>query len=220
MLEGTELHSAYVPMGMEMNGNTQSLNDLAYLNELAEMQAPVRRSGGGGQQKNTSTPVVVKEQRKAPLDILPENHTINEQLMSASQTPPAPVSMQQQQAVPHTFNASAFNKTFDMQQEAMRRRMMQQPQQHMAAPQQMPQYVPYHEESYWDKLSQRKKDIWKFLQSGFIILFAISMHFLIDFLLKYYLQNNDVSFERELLLRILYPIAVVFIAWNIIAHLR
>ena len=96
----------------------------------------------------------------------------------------------------------------------------QYPQQHMTAPQQVPQYVPYHEESYWDKLSQRKKDVWKFLQSGFIILFAISVHFLIDFLLKYYLQNNDVSFERELLLRILYPIVVVFIAWNIIAHLR
>ena len=69
--------------------------------------------------------------------------------------------------------------------------------------------------SYWDKLMNKKKDIVKFLQSALIIVFALSVHFLISHYFHQYLSSNDVSFERELILRLLYPIGIVFVAWNI-----
>jgi len=69
--------------------------------------------------------------------------------------------------------------------------------------------------SYWDKLMAKKKDIIKFLQSALIIVFALSVHFLISHYFQQYISSNDVSFERELILRLLYPIGIVFIAWNV-----
>jgi hypothetical protein len=69
--------------------------------------------------------------------------------------------------------------------------------------------------SYWDKLMSKKKDLIKFFQSALIILFAISIHFLIQHYFQQYISSNDVSFERELILRLLYPIGVAFVAWNV-----
>lgn len=130
-----------------------------------------------------------------------------------------------QQYMPAHFDSNAFNRQFEMSQKKMQ-------QQNAVAPLQVHQYpnnvytqqqhatMVVAEDGYWEKLSIKKKDIWKFMQSGFIILFAISIHYFIDFILKHYLSNHDISFERELFIRILYPVAVLFLAWNIIAHLR
>lgn len=74
--------------------------------------------------------------------------------------------------------------------------------------------------SYFDKLAAKKKDVYKFLHSAFIIVFALAVHFLIHHYFKHYLDNNEVSFERELLLRILYPIGILFVAWNIMLLLK
>jgi len=69
--------------------------------------------------------------------------------------------------------------------------------------------------SYWDKLQAKKKELVKFLQSALIIVFALSVHFLIHHYFTQYIASNDVSFERELILRVLYPVGVAFIAWNV-----
>lgn len=70
-------------------------------------------------------------------------------------------------------------------------------------------------QSYFDKLFSKKKELWKALQVTFIILLAISIHFVIDHYLKVYINNTDLSFERELFIRLLYPIAIIFILWNL-----
>jgi hypothetical protein len=70
-------------------------------------------------------------------------------------------------------------------------------------------------QSYIDKLYSKRKDLWKALQISFIILFAISLHFVIDHYLKLYINNTDLSFERELFIRLLYPIAILFLLWNL-----
>lgn len=69
--------------------------------------------------------------------------------------------------------------------------------------------------SYWDKLQSKKKELAKFFQSALIIIFALSVHFLIQHYFSQYLSSTDVSFERELVLRLLYPLGIAFIAWNI-----
>lgn len=70
-------------------------------------------------------------------------------------------------------------------------------------------------QSYVDKLYARRKELWKALQISFIVLLAISIHFVIDHYLKLYINNTDLSFERELFIRMLYPLAIVFILWNL-----
>lgn len=73
---------------------------------------------------------------------------------------------------------------------------------------------------YFDKLGSKKKDVLRIIQLSLVIVLALSLHFVIDHYLKTYIKNNDLSFERELVLRLLYPIAVVFIIWNMKAFVK
>jgi hypothetical protein len=70
-------------------------------------------------------------------------------------------------------------------------------------------------QSYIDKLFSKRKELWKAMQISFIILLAISIHFVIDHYLKLYINNTDLSFEREMFIRMLYPLAILFILWNL-----
>lgn len=71
------------------------------------------------------------------------------------------------------------------------------------------------EQGYFDKIFSKKKEFLKLIQWILIIVFAISLHFFIDHYIRHYLETKDLSFERELLLRALYPVGVLFILWNI-----
>jgi hypothetical protein len=73
---------------------------------------------------------------------------------------------------------------------------------------------------YFDKLGSKRKDVMRILQLSLVIVLALSLHFIIDHYLKNYIKNNDLSFERELIIRLLYPIAVVFIIWNMKAFIK
>jgi hypothetical protein len=70
-------------------------------------------------------------------------------------------------------------------------------------------------QSYIDKLYSKRKELWKAIQISFIIILALSLHFIIDHYLKLYITNTDLSFERELFIRLLYPISILFILWNL-----
>ena len=76
------------------------------------------------------------------------------------------------------------------------------------------------EPSYLEKMANKKKEVLKFLQSAMIIVFALALHVVIDFVLKHYLQMYDLSYEKELLIRVAYPLGILFIAWNIITYLK
>lgn len=74
--------------------------------------------------------------------------------------------------------------------------------------------------SYLDKLFSRKKDLLKITQLSLIVVLALSVHFLVDNYLKNYIKNNDFTFERELIIRLLYPLSVLFILWNLKTFVR
>lgn len=215
MLEGTDISSAYAPiMDNSFSSNSAPL-DMSYqdlVNQEIQQMVPPKKS----QQQIPQVKMPSSNQQRPPIDLLPANNPINQHLVQ-----PAVQQVAQPKPQLPSFDASSFNKQFDTNQEAMRRRMQQQMQQQQMQQMMMPAYAyPPHEDGYWDKMVNKKKDIWKFMQSGLIILFAISIHFLIDFLLKHYLETHEISFERELFIRMIYPIAVIFIAWNIIAHIK
>jgi hypothetical protein len=68
--------------------------------------------------------------------------------------------------------------------------------------------------SYLDKLFSKKKDLLKIIQLALIVVLALSLHFIIDHYVKNYIESHDLSFERELIIRLLYPVSLVFILWN------
>lgn len=73
---------------------------------------------------------------------------------------------------------------------------------------------------YIDKLFAKKKDMLKIFQLSLIIVLAMSIHFIIDYYTRNYLKNNDLTFERELIIRMLYPVSIIFILWNMKAFIK
>lgn len=69
--------------------------------------------------------------------------------------------------------------------------------------------------SYVDKILNKKKEIIKLLQFALVIVLGLSIHHIIKVYLKSFISENDFSWERILLLRLLYPIAIIFILWNL-----
>lgn len=69
--------------------------------------------------------------------------------------------------------------------------------------------------NYVDKLLSKKRDIIKLLTISFVVLFAISAHYFFEYYLRRYLEENALSSGKELLVRIAYPILVLFLLWNI-----
>lgn len=69
--------------------------------------------------------------------------------------------------------------------------------------------------NYFDKLLSKKKDIMKLLIISFIFLFALSLHGVIDFYLKKLFEENILGAGKEFIYRMLYPVTVLLVMWNI-----
>lgn len=69
--------------------------------------------------------------------------------------------------------------------------------------------------SYFDAMVNKKRDVLKMVAFAVIILLAISIHTVVDFGLKEFIMSNDFTFKQELGLRIVYPVAVIFLLWNL-----
>lgn len=220
MLEGTELSYAYSPI-MNSSQAAQEYDDISDL--VAEVQqiaqAPTKpKRQDVRQQETRQQPGYVNTPASLP------NNAITQQLAGMQKSQ---YSVQQQQQQPPQkptapqYDINMFNKQFEQEQKIatlMNEIKAQKAKQYVQANQAYQQ--PVYEESYWDKMTNKKKDLMRFIQSGLIVLFAISLHFVVDFLLKHYLQANDVSYNREVIIRVLYPLGILFIAWNIIAFIK
>lgn len=68
--------------------------------------------------------------------------------------------------------------------------------------------------SYMDKLLSKKKDLMKLVVISFVVLFAMSLHFLVVHYLKQYLEESMFGPGQEFLVRMLYPALVLFMLWN------
>lgn len=69
--------------------------------------------------------------------------------------------------------------------------------------------------SYFDAMVNKKRDVLKMVSFAVIILLAISIHTVADFSLKEIIMSNDFTFKQEVGVRLVYPLAVVFLLWNI-----
>lgn len=69
--------------------------------------------------------------------------------------------------------------------------------------------------SYLEKLSQKRRDVWKLLLYAFIILTALSIHGLMKQAIKFVTKQYDLSIRNTWLLRGAYPLLIIFLMWNI-----
>lgn len=69
--------------------------------------------------------------------------------------------------------------------------------------------------SHIDNMIQKRRDLLKMISIAVIILLAISLHTVVDCGLKELIISHDFSFKQELGIKILYPVIVVFILWNL-----
>lgn len=161
MLDGTDLSSAFQPLGSSGGDPYASLYSSAVAEEQPQQQ---------------QEPVVKKEKMAIP-----------------------------QPSV--MYDASTLNKQYEQEQKLATilneiKKKKEQP-------------VTPDNNSYFDKLFSKKKELFKILQLALIVTLGLSVHYLIDHYLKNYLQENDLTFERQLVLRMLYPLGVLFFLWNI-----
>lgn len=220
---GTPLDFAYSPLdasGMFDDSNFSPLDiskplkgdDLEDIVQLRRPDTP-HRERIEMPSKPLGKPVLPHGLPKAPAMELMEEHI-----------PVAPVKKQQ-----HMYNnqatmydASSFNKRFEQEQQV--NAYMKQAQNNAATSYYQAQQIQQSAmaassygsgNGYFDKLFSKKKEFFKLVQWVLIIVLAISIHFFVKYYLKYYLNSNDLTFEREMLLRALYPLGVLFVLWNL-----
>lgn len=104
------------------------------------------------------------------------------------------------------YDANAFNQRYEQEQKVLYS---------MAANQAPRKKEEVQQQSYIDKLFSRKRELMKLLQFVFVIVLALSLHSLIEYYLKEYINDNEMSPWRQFFLRILYPVAALFILWNL-----
>ena len=136
----------------------------------------------------------------------------------AAAVPSPPVKEQQP-----TFNKELFNQQYEQEQrivKAIHELKKQKESFNQTVQQAQQQQQAVEGTSYLDKLATKKKELARMLQYALIIALGLSIHFLIDEYIKYYITNNDVSIERQVIIKLLYPISLVFIIWNLKAFVR
>ena len=67
---------------------------------------------------------------------------------------------------------------------------------------------------YFDKLMSRRRDVMKLIMFCLIILLALSIHTNIKHYYRVFFDTNVVTGQKEVLLRLMYPAAILFALWN------
>lgn len=82
-------------------------------------------------------------------------------------------------------------------------------------PSSKPQQQQQVELGYVDQLVSKKKDVAKLILMALVILLALATHNVLDFVMRNYVIDNGLSFRQEIGLRVLYPVLIIFILWNL-----
>lgn len=68
---------------------------------------------------------------------------------------------------------------------------------------------------YLDKLILKKKDVTKLIVFSLVILLALSLHDVISTFVKNYIEDAELTPTKAWSLRLMYPVLVLFVLWNI-----
>lgn len=201
MLEGTDLMSAYAQVDQ---------NAYNAANTFDQYYGPFN---GGYDEPKQQAP-----QQKSPAVKQPQNErvvAVPKKEMTPMQQPPA-------QPIPQNsgmmYDAQVFNKQYEQEQRILHAiSELKRQKEEMVAQQQSAGQTSgsSSNQSYFDKLMARKKDMGRLFQFALIIVLGLSIHMVVKHYLDEYISNNDLSMERQVLLRLLYPVAIIFLLWNL-----
>ena len=214
MLSGTQLDFAYNTLDID-NG----------FDDASGGFAPIDAGGGSKQHYDAINDIMLSRDAdlkkpkpsqappKEPSAQLPLPPGLPKGLPPVQQLQQAQVQKAPQRPVQQSkyYDTSAFNNQFE--QEKMASAYLKQIQT-FAQQQQAPQ-PQQQEPGYFEKLFSKKKEFFKLIQWVLIVVLAISVHFFIDHYLKTYISTNDLSPEREIAIRALYPLGILFLLWNL-----
>ena len=68
-------------------------------------------------------------------------------------------------------------------------------------------------ESIIDRFVSKKKEVFKLVVMSLTILLAMSIHYVMNDLLKNYLINNELSENQEFMTKLAYPLTVLLVIW-------
>lgn len=127
---------------------------------------------------------------------------------------PVPVSHTQENTNTQVFIPPIKNKQQSQQPQYRPLNISQAQQQQPSLPVQTKQ-TQQQQKSYLDILFTRKRDIMKLVILSMVIVLGISVHSFIDFAMNESIIIYKMNFKKEVILRVIYPIALFFILWNV-----
>ena len=78
----------------------------------------------------------------------------------------------------------------------------------------------YERKSLFDRFLSKKREMIRFVSIALIIIFSLSMHQTMSEILKEYLENTNISRNKEVLIKFMYPVALFLVAWIIKATVK
>lgn len=76
-----------------------------------------------------------------------------------------------------------------------------------------PKVVYQKEESFWERMSSKKGEVYKLFMFALVILLGIAIHKFLFHYLTAYLEENMMNPTNEFLIRLAYPVSVLIVLW-------
>lgn len=127
---------------------------------------------------------------------------------------------QQQQQQPIQSKSMMYNQSEllqDINESALKEQMhvLKQEIDTQKKQQQMQYRESYERKSLIDAIFSKRKEMIRFFSIALIIVLALSMHEIFSEFVKEYIDSNDLSKNKEVILKLLYPITIFILAWGI-----
>lgn len=150
----------------------------------------------------------VENVRYSP-DIEPQTQPIQEPqqpTQQIQQQPPSKSMIYNQSELLQDINESALKEQMHVLKQEIETQKKQQQMQYRDS---------YEKKSLIDAIFNKKKEMIRFFSIALIIVLALSMHEIFSEFVKEYIDSNDLSKNKEITLKFLYPISIFILAWGI-----
>ena len=131
---------------------------------------------------------------------------IQQQIQQVQQQPPSKSIIYNQSELLQDINESAMKEQMHVLKQEIETQKNKQ---------QMQYRENYEKTSLIDAIFNKKKEMIRFFSIALIIVLALSMHEIFSEFVKEYIDSNDLSKNKEVTFKFLYPISIFIIAWGI-----
>lgn len=135
-----------------------------------------------------------------------EPQQVQQPVQQVQQQPPSKSMIYNQSELLQDINESALKEQMHVLKQEIETQKKQQ---------QMQYRENYEKKSLIDAIFNKKKEMIRFFSISLIIVLALSMHEIFSEFVKEYIDSNDLSKNKEITLKFLYPISIFILAWGI-----